>query len=166
MSTTPYETRKRIKPTTIDGDLKRKKLLAFVNDGHWFSITEASKATRMNRHQGRKFVYELRDKGFLKERRRKQETVPSQPPMEYSYQDNWHVLTETTNPVVKNFYRHLKELADIYRAGLIPAMSNPDDVLTDIGNEIERLEETVKLLKMMYENPDLRKINSFVKRMS
>lgn len=151
-------------PTNYNGDLHRKRLLAWVQDEHWFTINEAAKHLKIKPYLTRRYVYELRNKGLLTERRRAQD-LPSQPPIEYQYKDNWHVLAESTDPLVTRYYMDLKILARVYKEGLIPKDTSIDAVLTDMGDEIERLEKTVALLKMMYDNPDLRRVNSFVKRM-
>lgn len=161
----PYEQRKRRKLTNSNGDLRRDQLIEWCKDGHWFTVTEAAKALKVNRHQARWYIYELRDRGFLKEQRR-HTGKPSKTPMEYSYEDNWPEIIGNPHPVVQKHVKRLKHLAEVYRAGRIPTGDSVDEVLTEIGDEIEQLDELRRVLSIIYENKDLRRINPFVKRMS
>lgn len=161
---TPYERRQRTKLTNSNGDIRREKLLKWIEDGHWFTVTEASENLKTEPYLMRRYIYELKDKGLLTEQRRKVDI--GQPPYEYSYKDNWYEVLESNHPEVQKHVKRLKHLATIYRQGQVPAVDSLDTALTDIGDEILKLDELRNLLARIYENPDLRNKNLFVKRMS
>lgn len=156
---------RRLKNSNYNGDLKRKWLLEFAQQGQWFTIKEAQMALGLNKTQTYWYVSQLKEKGLLKEQKR-MTGKPSKAPMEYLYQDNWQEVINNPHPEVQKYVERLKHLAAIYRQGQVPAVDSIDTALTDIGNEIEQLTELVETLSCIYENPDLRRVNTFVKRMS
>lgn len=161
---TPYERRQRLKATNSNGEYNRRRLLSLIQDGHWFTLSEAARALHLHRATVKRYINELKDKGLLTEQRRKVDI--GQPPYEYSYKDNWYEVLESNHPEVQKHVKRLKHLATIYRQGQVPAVDSLDTALTDIGDEILKLDELRNLLARIYENPDLRNKNLFVKRMS
>lgn len=159
-----YEGRQRLKATNNNGEYNRRRLLSLIQDGHWFTVREASQALNLKQITVRRYVRELKGKGLLTEQRRKIDI--GKPPYEYSYKDNWHEVLESNHPEVQKHVKRLKHLATIYRQGQMPAVDSIDTALSDIGDEILKLDELRDLLARIYENPDLRNKNLFVKRMS
>lgn len=162
-----YERRTRLKLVdgNNNGDIARNKLIEWAEDGHWFTIKEAAKHLKTKPYLARRYVMQLKDKGLLTGRRRVQD-LPSKPPIEYIYKDNWQETLENPHPELQKHVKRLKHLAAIYRQGQFPAVDSIDQALTDIGNEIRDLDELRDLLARIYDNPDLRNKNLFVKRMS
>lgn len=150
--------------TTSNGDLTRNKILEYAQNTDWFSITEAAKAIRVKRKTVQKYMGELDNKGLFAKRVRKQD-IAARPPVEYLFQDNWNVLKNSPHPEVQYYVNRLKKLADIYRRGNIPTQDSLNDVLTELGDEILEVVNLLEQLNMIYNNPDMRKVNPFVKRM-
>lgn len=154
----------RKKHTNSNGDLIRNKILEYAQSTEWFSITEAAKATRIKRKTVQKYMGELDKKGLFTKRVRQQD-IPARPPVEYLFQDNWIALKNSSHPEVQYYVNRLKNLADIYRRGNIPTQDSLDAVLTELGDDILDIVNLLELLNMIYDNPDMRVVKLFVKRM-
>lgn len=154
----------RKKHTNSNGDIRRRKLIEYAQEHPWFSTTEAAKALRLKRKAMNKYMVELISKGLLTGRTREQ-VGTGRPPTEYLYQDNWSVLNHSPYPEVQYYVNRLKKLANTYRTGNIPTKDSLDGVLTELGDDILDLVNTLKLLNMIYNNPDMRKAQTFVTRM-
>lgn len=154
----------RKKHTNSNGDIRRRKLIEYAEQHPWFSVTEAMKALRLKRKSMNKYIGELVDKGLLTGRTREQ-VGTGRPPIEYLFQDNWHILKNSPHIEVQYYVNRLKKLADIYRTGNIPTKDSLDAVFTELGDDILKIVNTLEQLNMIYNNSDMRVVKPFVKRM-
>ena len=150
--------------TNNNGDIDRRKILQFIKDNPWCSRTEIIKATKIGKNAVHNYVNEFSAINMLVSRTRKQ-FKEARPPIEYIFQDRWEFLQESNEPLIQEYLNRYKRLADIYRTGNIPTEDSLDEVNTDLGNKIMTTVDLLELLNMVYEDPAMRKVNEFVKRM-
>jgi predicted ArsR family transcriptional regulator len=153
------------KPTNNNGDIHRRRIMDYISSGEWFTYYELVDELRIKYHTARHHITELNNKGLLEERQFVALGEPGRRPREFRFKDQWAEVVHSKDEVVSSYYMRMRELADIYRAGAIPTDDCLDDVITDIGDELLGLTNRIELLTKIYENPDMRNKNKFVKRM-